>query len=340
MNNRWKMKNVMSTHFFLVLVFVLGFQLMNAQTDVITTIKGEQIICTITKEDSAKVYFKLGGNLSSVEAALNRSEITAIKYAPKQKEPIPVLSVAPSQAAEYTDYVAPTLTLSSASETLAPIAPKRKSNAITLSLGLSAPVGKFKSTDLDTNEIGPANNGQGVGLNFVHRANNNFGIALSGFFARNELNSSPITEKFKRHTDSVWLADKAEWRAMGIQLGLFYLKEINDFSLYGKLSAGFLTLKYPDLKIAVSSSNYLQFEAASADALSLGASVGIGYTLLENLNVTMDATYVHAYCNYNEVLVLGEEPAVGFPKKISMTKRNVKQTYQTIFISLGMTYWF
>jgi len=213
-------------------------------------------------------------------------------------------------------------------------------NSLALNFGLSAPMGKFKSTQLDTNEIGPGNNGQVVSLSFVHLAKNNFGLTLSGFLSRNELNTSPITEKYHSYTDSLWVADKAEWRSLGIQLGLIYLKEINDFSIYGKLNAGYLTLRYPELKIAVHSNNYLQFEGGSSDALGFGGSAGIGYTVLENLKAHFDLGYVYASCKYSEVLVQGEEPAVGFPKKVSMTRRNVKQNYQTIFVTLGMSYWF
>lgn len=333
------MKWFFDLRYFLLLLFILGAHLTKSQNDVITTVKGDQIICTITKEDSAKVYFKLGGNLSTVEASLSRKDISSIKYAPKQTEPIPVLTINPAQAAEHYDYVAPSPT-ASASQSLTPVVPKKRMNGLSLNIGLSAPVGKFSSTVLDTNQIGPGNNGQVVGLNFIHIAKNNFGIALSGFIARNDLNASPITAKYHSYTDSVWSADRAEWRCAGVNLGLIYLKEINDFSVYGKISGGYLTLKYPELKIAVSSNYYLKFEAASADALSLGGSVGIGYTVLENLKVNLEMSYVHAKCNYNEVLILGEEPAVGFPKKISMTRRNVKQNYQTIFATLGMSYWF
>lgn len=320
--------------FILFLIFLMSNKIIS-QNDVITTIKGEKINCVISKEDSIKVYFKIGGNLSSVEASILRSEIESIQYAKKQQ--VPTLTINPDQVV-HDDYVAPT---SSAITTSSLVPPKPKSNCLALFIGMSNPVAKFKSEQLDTNEIGPAKNGQVIGLSFTHLTRSNFGIILSGFFANNELNAVPITAKYKSHTDSVWNASKAYWRSYGVNFGLIYHKElVKDLSFNMKMNMGYMSLIYPDVKLSVSSSNYIQFQSVTADAISYGGGIGLGYRILEGLNATLEMNYLQASVKYNEVLIQGEEPSTPFNKKISLTKRDIKQQYQTVFFNLGLAYWF
>lgn len=321
--------------FFVLFLFVMMAFVGVSQNDVITTIKGEKINCVISKEDSAKVYFKIGGNLSTVEASILRSEIESIQYAKKQQ--IPTLTVNPDQVV-HDDYVAPT---SSAIPTESIIPAKPKLNNLSLFIGLSNPVGKFKDEQLDTNEIGPAKNGQVIGLGFTHLFNSNFGITLNGFFANNELNAAPITAKYKSYTDSTWNASKAYWRSYGVNFGVIYHKElIKDLSFNAKINAGYMSLIYPDVKLSVSSANFLQFQSVTSDAVSFGGGIGFGYRILEGLNMNLEMNYLQALVKYNEVLVQGEEPSTPFNKKISLTKRNIKQHYQTVFFNLGLSYWF
>lgn len=320
--------------FILFLILLMGNKIIS-QNDVITTIKGEKINCVISKEDSIKVYFKIGGNLSSVEASILRSEIESIQYAKKQQ--VPTLTVNPDQVV-HDDYVAPT---SSTIPTASIIPAKPKLNNLSLFIGMSNPIGKFKSEQLDTNEIGPAKNGQVIGIGFTHLIKPNFGITLNGFFANNELNAAPITSKYNSYTDSVWNASKAYWRSYGVNFGVIYHKElIKDLSFNAKLNAGYMSLIYPDVKLSVSSSNFLQFQSVTSDAVSFGGGVGFGYKILEGLNVNLEMNYLQALVKYNEILVQGEEPATPFNKKISLTKRDIKQHYQTVFFNLGLSYWF
>lgn len=325
--------------FLVVFIALFVFNSVKAQNDLIITVKGEKINCVITKEDSAKVFFKVGGNLSSVEASIVRTEILSIQYGKKQQ--LPTLTVNPEQAV-HDDYVAPTAsTIPTAS--LPP--PKRNKNNIYLYLGLSNPIGKFQNEKLDTNEIGPAKNGQTIGLGFTHLIKKNYGIFLNAFYATNELNSQPITAKYKTYTDSVWNASRSYWRSYGVNFGYifhyqFQSESLKDLSFNTKLNGGYMSLVYPDVKLSVSSSNYLQFEKVTADAFSFGAGIGLSYRVLQDLNVIVELNYLQSKVKYNEILIQGEAPATPFNKKISMTKRDITQQYQTVFLNAGLSYWF
>lgn len=309
-----------------------------AQNDIINTVKGDKIICTITKEDSAKVYFKVGGNVGGVEASLDRSQITSIQYAPKKAPEIPVLMVNPAQA-QSDDYVAPTSSINAA-PTITTSSKPAHPNLVYFGFGLSAPVGKFNNEILDTNEIGPGMNGAMATIGLTHFLNKNFGFNVNALYSNNELNTKPITSKYKNNTDSIWTANTVYWRSFGISFGLVYMKEFNDFSFFAKASGGYLSLKYPDLKLTNHSNNYLQVESVTADAFSFGGGIGGGYKLNENLNLSLEINYIQANFKYNEILILGETPGTTFNNKVSITKRDVKQSYQCVLITLGLGYLF
>jgi hypothetical protein len=325
--------------FLVVFITLFVFNCGKAQNDIIITVKGEKINCFITKEDSAKVYFKVGGNLSSVEATISRNEIQSIQYGKKQE--LPTLTVNPDHAV-HDDYVAPTASVIHTAS-LAP--PRYNKNNLSLYIGLSNPVGKFQSENLDTNEIGPAKKGQAIGLGFTHLIKRNYGIILNAFYASNELNTQPVTAKYKTYTDSVWSASRVNWQSYGINFGYifhyqFKSESLKDLSFNTKLNGGYMSLIYPDVKLSVSSSNYLQFEKVTADAFSIGAGIGLGYRVLQDLNVIVELNYLQARVKYNEILVQGETPATPYNKKISLTKRDITQQYQTVFLNAGLSYWF
>jgi hypothetical protein len=216
-----------------------------------------------------------------------------------------------------------------------------KANCLSFFGGLASPQGKFAKRELDTNEIGPAILGQVGMISFTHRAKNGVVAGLNCFFSVNSLNTGPITDKYFFHTDSVWTADKASWRAFGIHLSLGYHKIFSeDVSVYAKLNAGYISLKYPEVTLSVSSSQYYKFNTATADAISYGATAGINYRLFESLGASFEVTYIQSNCKFNEILVQGESPATPVNKKISRTLRDIKQPYQDLFISLGVNYWF
>ena len=303
-------------------------------TDVIITKKGEHISCTITHIDTAKVYFKVGGSVSSIEVNIPLVEVQDIQYAPKQ---IPALAQPTSQV-QSDDYV-PANTATVDTKAIKTF-PPQKANCLTFFGGLAYPVGKFSSTELDTNEIGPANAGQLGKIHFTHRTKKDGVVGLSCFYSVNPLNTSPITDKYKYNTDSVWTADKAQWRAFGVQLSVGYHKMINnDISFYGNILAGYISLKYPEVTLRVSSFQYLKFNTVTADALSFGGEIGMNYRLFESLGAVINLAYVQSNCKFNEVLIQGESPLTN-SKKVSQTIRNVKQSYQNVFVSLGVNYWF
>lgn len=307
-----------------------------AQNDIINTLKGEQIICTITKEDSVKVYFKIGGNVSSIEANILRTEIKSIEYAPK-KQNTPELIANPEsekQQQDLVDYVGNDLPYNK------PTAKYVTKNGISLSIGSALPIGKFAKETLDTNEIGPGKPGYLICLGFSHYAKKNIGFDMRAFYANNELNSTPIAEKYAYHTDSLWRPEKANWIAYGINIGFLLRKEFKYFTVFGRVSAGYATLKYPDLKLSVSSKNYIQFQSVNADAISIGLGGGLSYEILKGLDLILNMDYNHAKFKYNEILFIGETPNGLSTKKVSGTKRDVEQLYQNIYSTLGLCFWF
>lgn len=323
---------------YFILLFLSMFRFsISAQNDIINTVKGEKINCTITKEDSARVYFKIGGNLSKVDASIARSEIRSIEYAPKQAPTPPTLSMNPNDIAK-DEYVMPKSELTP-TVAIIPLA-KKTFNTAYLKIGMSLPVGEFEKIKSDTNTIGPGMPGQFVDIGFSHYAKKNVGINVNGFYAQNEVNTVPIRTKYLQKTDSDWVADKAYWRAIGINVGVLTYKELNDFLIFAKLNVGYLSLKHPELKLSISSLNYLQYQAVSSDAISVSASIGGSYKILENLDLTMEFSYLRAKCKFSEVLIQGEEPTTSFPKKISITQRDVIQKYQSVFSSIGLSYRF
>ncbi len=323
---------------FITLLLCLFFNSAWSQNDIIHTTKGEEIICNIIKEDSSNVYFKVGGSLSTVEASLNRSQISSIQYAPKNAPKLPPMMQSPGQV-ERDDYVAPTNT-AIVSPTKEPPSSPQKQNSFSIHVGISSPTGNFKKTKLDTNDIGPGKTGQIVSLQFTHMLKKNFGIFFNGFFSNNELNSVPLTTKYKYNTDSTWTAGKANWQSFGASVGLMYYKEFKDISFFGKINGGYLSLKYPPLSLSMHSVYTLNYQTVTSDAVSFGGGIGFGYKLFEDLNAIFEVDYLQATCKYNEVLIIGEQPGVTVPQTVSITKRDVKQTYQNIFITLGLSYSF
>jgi hypothetical protein len=218
-----------------------------------------------------------------------------------------------------------------------------KANCLSFFGGLSSPIGKFNGQPSDTSSIGPGILGSLAQLSFTHRTREGILAGLNCFYSVNQLNTGPVTQKYSLLTDSTWKAEKAVWRAFGIHLSIGYHKIFSeDFSIYLKGNLGYLSLKYPDLMVSVSSSQYYKFNTATSDAISFGGTLGLNYRLFQSLGASFEVTYIQANCKYNEILVEGETPAgAGQPnKKISKTLRDVKQRYENIFVSFGVNYWF
>jgi len=307
------------------------------QSDVINTYNGDRIRCQITKEDSVKVYFKIGGNASAVEANLKRSEIKSIEYAPKNNQQPSQLMQNPENEninTQKDDYVV---------EHPQPVnEPEKKArNAAFISMGFANPVGEFAGSKLEADDVGPGMNGFSLGAGFIHYMKKYLGADLRLIYAQNELNSLPFRSQLQQKTDSVWKAEKANWRAFGINLGFIVHKEIKDFDFYARVSAGYTSLRYPDVKLFINADNYISYQSVTDDALSFGFGGGLTYTILEGVDVLANVDYLHSTFKYSEVLFIGEESGSGnFKNKISGTKRDVKKTYQNLFISLGLRYWF
>lgn len=326
---------------YLTILFLLfSVKQIGAQTqasDVIITKKGEHINCSITRTDTTKIYFKVGGSVSSIEVNMLLSDVAEVQYAPKQMPAI----VQPSAQVQRDDYVeANTATVNPETKKMVPA---HKSNCISFFGGLASPQGNFNKQVLDTNEIGPGMMGSLAQLSFAHSTTDGFLIGLNCFYSMNQLNTGPITEKYKTLTDSNWKAEKAVWRAFGIHLSLGYHKIFNDdISVYIKGNVGYVSLRYPELNLFVNGSQYYKFNTATSDAISYGGTFGLNYRLFQSLGAAVEVTYIKANCKYNEIIVQGETPAgAGQPtKKISKTLRDVKQPYQNLFISLGVNYWF
>ncbi|MBK6521779.1 MAG: hypothetical protein IPG08_05290 [Sphingobacteriaceae bacterium] len=152
--------------FTLLLLLVLKSSFAQTQaSDIIVTKKGEYISCSITRQDSARVYFKVGGNMSSIEANILLSDVSEIQYGEKKQPQLPTLGQAPGTE-QKDDYVPPnTPTVNIQTKKLdAP----RKENSISVFASGAWPVGDFNRKTLDTNEIGPGLTGAAAGLNFTH----------------------------------------------------------------------------------------------------------------------------------------------------------------------------
>jgi hypothetical protein len=306
-------------------------------SDVIITKKGEHINCSITRSDTARIYFKVGGNMSSIEVSLPLNEVSEVQYAPKQ---MPAISQ-PSAQTQRDDYVE--VNTASVNPSTKKMDPPYRSNCLSFYGGLASPHGKFNGQPADTSSIGPGILGSVAQLSFTHRTRDGILVGLSCFYSINQLNTGPITEKYKLLTDSTWKAEKAVWRAFGIHLSVGYHKIFSDdLSLYVKANLGYVSLKYPELTVFLNSSQYYKYNTATSDAVSFGATLGLNYRLFQSLGAAIEVSYIQANCKYNEILVQGETPTgAGQPtKKISRTLREVKQTYSNVFISLGVNYWF
>jgi hypothetical protein len=327
--------------YLLVVLFLTLLKPSFSQTeanDIIVTKKGERISCSITRQDSARIYFKVGGSMSNIEANIPLNEVSEIQYSEKKQPKLPTLGQAPGTE-QKDDYVTPnTPTVNPQSKKLEM---PRKENSITIFAGGAWPVGNFNRRDLDTNEIGPGKAGVAAGMNFTHMSKNGLLFGLNAFISNNELNTEPITNKYLYHSDSVWKADKANWRAFGIHLSVGYHKVFSeDLMVYAKINAGYISLKYPEVTLRVSSSQYLKFNSSTADAISYGAAAGVNYRLFESLGASFEISYLQANCKFNEIIVIGEAPAIPINKKITQTKRDVKQSYQNVFVTAGVNYWF
>ncbi len=318
----------------LCIVVALTCKKLQAQSDIILTIKGERITCFITKEDSARVYFKVGSNLSSVEASLLRSEIKSIEYANRNKAPL--LQSNPGDKnpqLEQEDYAIE----------IPPTPIKKNSdqgkNAFFAGLGFAKPTGKF-SNGSDTNYIGPGKNGYLLRAGFVHHFHKNVGFDVNVFYTQNEWNSLPAIKRMESYTDSVWKANKAYWKAIGLQIGFIIRKEIQDFDVYARVSGGYTSLKYPQAMLRVSSKYFTETQSVNADAISLSAGTGVYYKILETVDVFFHTEIYSSTHKFKEILYLGERPGGLFVNKTSITKRDVRVTYSNLFSILGLRYRF
>jgi hypothetical protein len=166
-------------------------------------------------------------------------------------------------------------------------------------------------------------------------------LGMHLFFAQNQLNTDPLRRYYKSLIDSAWLAEKATWRAFGFQIAGGYSKEFGDFLLSARVQAGVTTLIHPQFKLYTHSTNYREYQKVSTDGITYGGGISAGYRLLEDLHMMLDVSFINGRFNYKEILIIGEEPTLsGFPKRISQTKRDVKQDYQNLMINVGLSYRF
>jgi len=282
------------------------------------------------------VFFKVGGNASTIETSMLRTEIKEIIYAPPQN--IPQLGTNPTQILrDSAGNSTQTVTQSSISIPSDPL----KLNSFSFLVGYAIPVGKFAQVNSDSGNIRPGIIGQNIQLAYHYHGKKNFILGMHVFFAQNQINTNPLRSYYKSLIDSAWLSEKAVWRAYGIQVAGGYSKEVKDFLFSVRIQAGFATLVHPQFKLYTNSSNYREYQKVATDAITYGAGFSAGYKLLEDLYITADVSFINGRFNFKEVLIQGEEPsASGFPKRISQTKRNVKQEYQNLMLNIGLSYRF
>src|ERR1041385_3583459 len=207
-------------HFLILLLFCFTSSVFcqTQANDVIITKKGEQINCTVTRSDTAKIYFKVGGSMSSIEVSMPLSEVSEVQYAPKQ---MPALAQ-PSAQVQRDDYVE--VNTASVNPSTKKMDPPYKANCLSFFGGFASPQGKFNGQPADTSSMGPGILGALAQLSFTHRTREGILVGLNCFYSVNQLNSGPITQKYTLLTDSNWKAEKAAWRAFGIHLSLGYHK--------------------------------------------------------------------------------------------------------------------
>lgn len=323
----------------LQIMFILAFTLiantLKSQTDEIVTFKDEVILCNIIREDSSRVYFKIGGNASATEASLLRAEIKAIRYAPPQK--IPAVGINPEQIQKDND---PAPTTNQNTIVTIPFKPHAKQNSAQFLVGYALPISKFAETVSDSGDIRPGLIGQNLQLGFQHTTKQNMMIGLQLFVAQNQLNTDPLRAYYKSLVDSTWMAERAVWRAFGIHVTTGYKKEFKDVFISARIQAGFSTLIHPQYKLYTNSSNYREYQKASTDAISFGGGLSLGYRLLQDLYVEADVSVINGLFNFREILIQGEEPSGSFTNRISKTKRDVKQNYQNLMLNIGLGYRF
>lgn len=320
----------------LISFFLLTF-LSNAQQDLIKTTDGEEINCFITREDSLKVYFKVGSINSNVEAFVNKSKVKEIVYFKKKEdEQAPIFTINPAQAVEDKQTTDTTV-----QESYVEIKPKpeKKLNAIGLQFGLAMPTGNFANSS-DTNVIGDAMPGYLINLQFNHGFTNGLNIQLNAGYSQFAINTDKLVQRYSANTDSVWTAQGGNYTAYAADAAIGYCKFFNDFYVRGNLHVGFISMNIPKLKYGVSSSRFLEYQTVSADAVSFGGSVSFGYYIFESISVDLNIYYKQSNVLYREVLIFGEEPTATTPNKLTYTRRDVKLPYKSLGFSLGFNFWF
>ena len=168
-------------------------------------------------------------------------------------------------------------------------------NVISLSIGLSLPVGSFASTDPSDKLAGYAKVGETINISILHKLNKNIGIVATLYGERNGLNTNLLAKQFAETAIPFyyngggpnyypnWVIDKKSWYLESFLLGLndeFFIKPSSKLSFTAKALIGIADVQLP--KLNASSKTDTSFatitqNGASALGLSYLASVGVKY---------------------------------------------------------------
>jgi hypothetical protein len=294
-----------------IILFILSFLSSNffwGQTDVITTYNNERILCKIVKEDSVRVYFKLDGKLSAVEASLLRAEIKSIEYS-------------------YNN---------SGSKKL----PKKNNlikneakNFVAINFGLAMPTGEFAYVDIDNDKSGFAKMGRSYGLGFTFLSKNTLGLTFNIMTVKNKFDTDPLISLAVKSTGYVWKALECDWTSFHLNGGITLYQDVGKLKILERATLGYMSLKSPYVYIYIDNYNWIKQESVSTSSICIGFGGSLVYKIINDVGISLDVDYYTANFIFPEIYTYSSN-------KTSSVIKDVKQPYSSLFVKAGLCYYF
>lgn len=226
-----------------------------------------------------------------------------------------------------------------AQETTTATVTEDRKGYIGLMLGPSFPVGDYASTDINSNEeAGLAKSGFSMFIvDFGYNFHKNFGLAASWFGGTNPLDAQKLADYYAANLGGAWTISSGSYGYGGLFLGPLFTLPLNKLELDLRLTGGFASGIFPEIKYAGSNNGTsVSFKQESANGTGFGYAIGAGarFHISKKFNLMTRVEYIGM--EPEAEIVLKQRNSSGSYTEVDRMK--VKQPMNTVNVLIGFAY--
>jgi len=207
---------------------------------------------------------------------------------------------------------------------------REKKGYLAIMIGPTFPLGDYGDNDYTNNEeAGMAKTGLSLFLlDFGYKFNSNFGVTASWFGGANPVDAQAIADALQHEFGGGWRVESGAWGYGGLFAGPLISFSYDNFDIDLKVTGGYASGIFPELKI-YQGSLYLKQTSATGGSLGFGAGGGIRYHLSEKISFISRVDFMHMKPKADITITDWYN---------TTTTTNVEQQIQVLAVNVGIAF--